>query len=148
MNKRNVFGGRKKARRLALQSLYGWIISHNPLDEILIHTLKEHEGEHFDKDYFKMLLFEIPNHQHELDAFLSPYLSNRSINELDLIEINILRMGAYELRYRPEIPFRVVINEALELTKTFGAKDSFKFVNGVLDKLARELRRLEYKIDE
>lgn len=142
MNK-SSFGPRKKARRLALQALYGWSISHNPVNEIEKHFLEVHDGENFDKDYFRILLFEIPRYQAALESSLLPYMSHRSIEELDLIELNVLRIAAYELKHRQEIPYRVVINEALELTKKFGATESFKFVNGVLDKLAKEIRKDE-----
>lgn len=131
---------RKKARRIALQALYGWSISHNPLREIEAFVFKEHEGERFDKDYFRVLLYGVSEKREELEALMSPYLSNREIEDVGLIELNILRIAAFELKERLDIPYRVVINESLELAKTFGATDSFKFVNGVIDKLARELR--------
>lgn len=136
--------GRKKARRLALQALYGWTLSHNPLNEVEAHIFLEHAGEKFDKEYFRELLYQIPEKLDSLETLLAPYLS-REVRELDFIELNVLRIATYELQERLEIPYRVIINEALELTKTFGATDSFKFVNGVLDKMARDVRTTEFK---
>jgi transcription antitermination protein NusB len=141
MNKISI-KGRKKARRMALQALYGWSISHNDLNDIEAHVFEEHEGERFDEAYFKILLYKIPNNLTAIEKSLEPHL-NIKIDELDLIELNILRIAAFELRDQLEIPYRVVINEALELAKTFGATESFKFVNGVLDKLAKDLRKTE-----
>lgn len=142
MNKKVSFTGRKKARRYALQALYGWMLSHNALSDIENHVLLEHGEENFDKDYFRALLFEIPTHLNELENAMAPYVS-RKVDELDPIELTILRIAAYELIYRLDVPYKVVINEALELAKTFGATDSHKFVNGALDKMARQSRTSE-----
>ena len=139
--KQNV-GGRKKARRLALQALYSWQLSHNPLTEIETHILLEHQEEEFDLGYFRVLLHEVPAHLSEIELALKPHVS-RTIEELDPIEWVVLHIATYELLKRPDIPYRVVINEALELVKKFGATESHKFVNGVLDKVARDLRSAE-----
>lgn len=135
--------GRKKARRIALQALYGWSLSQNSLVDIEAHVFEQHAGENFDKEYFQHLLFEITHRAHELETLFAPYLS-RQVQELDLIELNVLRIATFELQHQMEIPYRVIINEALDLTKTFGATDSFKFVNGVLDQLARDIRKSEF----
>ncbi len=97
-----------------------------------------------DIDYFKELLQGIPAHCVNLDQHLQPLL-DRPADELDPIELAILRIGAYELMQRPDIPYRVAINEGVELAKAFGAADGHKYVNGVLDKLARQLRSKEMK---
>ncbi len=141
MQKRNR-GGRKKARFLAVQALYGWQLSHNALADIEAHTLLEHGEEEFDLGYFRVLLHEVPAHISEIEVALKPHLS-RVIEELDPIELVVLRIATYELLKRPDVPYRVVINEALELVKTFGATESHRFVNGVLDKVARDLRQSE-----
>lgn len=130
---------RKKARRFALQALYSWLVSKNDLHKIEEYFFTVHEAESFDKDYFHTLLFEVAKHAESLDQQMEPYLS-RPVHDLDYIEHSLLRLALYELKERPEVPFRVVINEALELAKTFGATDSFKFVNGVLDKMAKQVR--------
>lgn len=142
MSKKPAFLGRKKARRYALQALYGWMLSHNELSDIEAHTLMEHPDEDFDQEYFKTLLYEIPKHRESLEDAFAPYLS-RKVADLDPIEITILRIAAFELIHRVDIPYKVVINEALDLAKTFGAVDSHKFVNGVLDKMARQVRKNE-----
>jgi len=134
------FSARKKARRFALQALYSWMMSDNDLRDIEIHFLTEHSDVKFDIEYFRLLLHEIPPRITELENNLNPFL-DRSVEDLDPIELTILRMAVYELLFRLDIPYRVVINEALELAKTFGAVDSYKFVNGVLDKIAKKVRK-------
>lgn len=140
-NKPN-FTARKKARRYAVQALYGWSLTQNPLSEIEAFILSEHQDEVFDKAYFSELISAVTNQAEEFDAIMQPLLS-RKLEELDLVESAVLRIAVYELRDHLEIPYRVIINEALNLTKTFGATDGYKFVNGVLDKLAKLLRPAE-----
>ena len=95
-----------------------------------------------DREYFHDLLHGVPAQVKELDELLTPFLDRR-VEELSQIEKAILRLGAFELKERLDVPYRVVINEGIELAKVFGADDSFKYVNGVLDKLARKLRYQE-----
>jgi len=135
--------GRKKARRIAMQALYSWEMTQNPISDIEEFTLSQHTEEVFDKDYFLTLLHAIPKQVDALDEFMQPFLS-RKLEELGPIEITLLRIAGYELKERLEIPYRVIINEALVLCKTFGANESYKFVNGVLDKMAREVRKTEF----
>ncbi len=137
-------GGRKKARRYAMQALYSWYISENSLKDIETHIFLEHGTEHFDREYFKQLLHEIPARLSNISDTLSPHLA-RPLEELDPIELAVLRVAVFELIYRPDIPYKVVINEALELVKTFGATESHKFVNGVLDKVAKACRPIEMR---
>lgn len=129
---------RKKARRYALQALYSWLVSGNEIQNVETYFLSQHDDD-FDKEYFHTLLFEVAHHSEAIDEFMKPYL-NISLEDLDYIEYSLLRLAVYELQYRQDVPYRVVINEALELAKAFGAKDSYKFVNGVLDKIARATR--------
>jgi N utilization substance protein B len=143
MSKKPSFSGRKKARRYAMQALYGWMLSHNALRDIESHVLLEHGEEEYDKEYFRVLLFQIPEQVEDLAAQMAPYVS-RKVEDLDPIELTILRIATFELKNRLDIPYKVVINEALELAKTFGATDSHKFVNGVLDKMARKMREAEF----
>ncbi len=142
MSKKPSFVGRKKARRYALQALYGWTLSDNALSDIEAHTLAEHPEDQFDLEYFHALLHGVPANLSDIDAIFSPFLS-RDLESLGPIELTILRISVYELKERLDIPYKVVINEALELAKTFGSADSHKFVNGVLDKVARILRKNE-----
>lgn len=141
-NKPTNFSGRKKARRYAVQALYGWSMTQNPLSEIEAFILSEHPEEIFDRDYFSYLILNITQNVQELDAIMQPLLS-RKLEELDFVELAVLRIAVFELKNCLEIPYRVVINEALNLTKAFGAADGYKFVNGVLDKLAKNLRSVE-----
>ncbi len=139
MAKLNVFG-RQKARRLALQALYQWELAKNDLKEIEINFHEDHDMRKVDTEYFHELLHQIPAHADELDENFEEFL-DRKKSDLGKVELAILRIASYELAKRPDVPYRVVINEALELAKTFGAEASFKYVNGVLDKTAKKLER-------
>ncbi len=136
------FSGRRRARRYALQALYGWSVSQNPLADVETYTLSEHQHGEVDSAYFQILLHSIPTQLSILDKCFEPHLS-RKLRDLGLIELTILRIAVYELKEHTDIPYRVVINEALELAKTFAAPDSHKFVNGILDKVRKDLRPLE-----
>ncbi len=135
---------RTRARRLAMQGLYEWHVSSNAPSDVLLHLHEEQEMKNVDREYLSELVLTIPKHIEELDALLSPFLS-RPLAEIDPVELAIMRLAAYEFVYRPDIPYRVVINEAVELTKKFGAEQGHKFVNGVLDKLAMQVRAIEIK---
>jgi N utilization substance protein B len=136
--------GRVRARRCAVQALYQWqLAGHDPRD-IIKEFVAERELVNVDMDYFSILTREIPAHAHELQSDLQGAL-DRPFQELDPVERGILLIGAYELRYSPEIPWRVVINEAIELTKMFGAEQAYKYVNGVLDKVVGTSRSAEMR---
>lgn len=130
---------RSRARRAALQALYQWQLSGQSPNEVEAQFVAEQPLKHVDLDYFQVLLRNIPVHWNELDKALLPSL-DRPVSQLDPIEKAILRIGVFELVHRPEIPWRVVINEAVELAKSFGAEQSHKFVNGILDKVAHVKR--------
>lgn len=134
---------RRKARRFALQALYQWQIARQPLYEIEAHFRAENDMRKVDVDYFHDLLHGVPPRLEELDALFAPAL-DRKVQELSQIEKVILRIGTFELLARIDVPYRVVINEGIELAKLFGAEDSFKYVNGVLDKVARKCRQVEF----
>jgi N utilization substance protein B len=104
----------------------------------------EQEMEIADLDYFEDLLVNIEKHCKDLDDAISPHL-DRAIESVDPIERAVLRLGAYELIHRLDVPYRVVINEAIETTKRFGADFGHTYVNGVLDKLAKQVRGAEYR---
>jgi N utilization substance protein B len=95
-----------------------------------------------DLKYFKELLHEVPAHLDVIDEWITPKL-DRPFVEIDPIECAVMRLAVYELLHRIDIPYRVVINEAVELTKTFGAEDGFKYVNSIIDSLAKEIRKVE-----
>lgn len=134
---------RRNARRLVIQAMYQWVIARTPVAEIEIEFLKDQStykpDQKLDLIYFKELLHEIPKLHVELDNSLSPFL-DRPITELDVIELSVLRLAMYEFLHRLDVPYQVVINEALELTKRFGSIEGYKFVNGVLDNAAKKIR--------
>jgi len=140
--------GRHLARRYALQALYQWQLSHTPPSEIELQFLThQHMNKKTDFIYFKELIHAVPEYQTAVDQQMVPFLS-RPIDELDPIELTILRLSIYELLKRADIPYRVVINEALELTKQFGSVEGYKFVNGILDHVAHQLRTVEIKAEK
>ena len=130
---------RSLARRAAVQALYQWQMAQQNLSDIENQFLVEHDLRKADLPYFQELLHQIPAQLDEIEKSLAPVL-DRPLAEIDPVECAILRIGVYELRAHPEIPYRVIINEAIELAKRFGGDLGYKYVNGVLDKVARTLR--------
>lgn len=137
-----TFAAKRKARRFALQGLYEWQMTHNPVHEIEARTRAENAMHKVDIGYYHQLLTQVIQHAASLDELIKP-LIDRDLSALDGVELATLRLGAFELRDRLEVPYRVVIDEAIELAKHFGATDSHKYVNGVLDRLAQQLRAAE-----
>jgi N utilization substance protein B len=133
---------RSKARSLAVQAVYQWQMAGQNVQDIVNHFLTEHADKKVDTDYFRELVVGVPGELSRLDEALSPHL-DRSIESIDPVERAVLRIGVYELANHPEIPYRVVINEAIEMAKVFGAEQGHKYVNGVLDKAAKTLRPME-----
>ena len=138
----SINSDRSRARRYVIQALYEWQVSGNSPKAIEEQFLIEHQTRKFDRPYFHELLIGITEQIEDLDTEISP-LSERPFKEVDLVEKAILRLGCFELKNRIDIPYRVVINEAIELTKTFGAEEAYRFVNGTMDKLAENLRQAE-----
>lgn len=138
-------GGRHRARQAVVQALYQWQLTEQPSEQIEAHFIADHVLAGADLEYFHHCLREIPLHSHELDDQLAPNL-DRAMDDVDPVERAILRLGAFELEFHPEIPFRVVINEAVELAKTYGAEHGHKYVNAVLDKTALKLRAAEIEM--
>lgn len=143
--KQNPLHARKWARRAAVQALYQWQLSGLNLNEIEKQFRQEQDLRKADMDYFTELLHKVPACLDELDKELVPYLDRSSIEEVDPIERAILRLGVYELKSRIDIPYKVVISEGVHLAKTFGSAESHKYINGILDKVARQLRKVEMK---
>ena len=135
---------RSRARQLAVQGLYEWHLSENKIDDIATQCLDAKRGKNIDETYFEELIYKVSSMADELNTLLAPHLS-RGIDEIDPVERAILQLSAYELTQKIEIPYKVVINEAIELAKTFGAEQSHKFVNGILDKIAEQSRSVEFK---
>jgi len=135
---------RHQARRLALQALYQWQVTGDDLGDISSQFVAENDSDKYDIAYFRDLFQGVPTHLDELDGELQP-LIDRDIERVDLVERAALRLGVYELLHHPEVPFRVVINESVELAKVFGADKGHRYVNGVLDKVSHKVRAVEVK---
>lgn len=133
---------RSRARQRAVQALYQWQMTAQNVGDVEAQFLETHEMDNVDLEYFKELLHEVPAHLRELDDRIGRFL-DRPVDQVDPVERAILRLGAYELKYRPDIPYRVIINESVELAKTFGAEQGHKYVNSILDKAAQDLRQAE-----
>lgn len=146
--KRSVspFEPRRRARRRALQALYQWQFNDDSALSIIEQFLQEQNFEGVDAEYFQQLVRNVIAEGAALDEKLGPHVE-RIDSSLDPMERVILRIGALELLQRPEIPCRVVIDEAVELAHRFGAEQGHAFVNGVLDRLARELRPVEFQAE-
>jgi N utilization substance protein B len=157
-------GRRSQARRYAMLALYQWQVTGQSPSEIGSHFFSDPiwmgevadslvdtaddgvpgdpEQRVYDHDLFDQLLKGVPRHVQEIDALLQPLLDRR-VEQVDPVERAILRLGVYELLHCPDLPYRVVINEAVELAKGFGAEQGHRYVNGVLDRIARQVRRVE-----
>ena len=135
---------RRKSREFALQGLYQWTLSGDDAETIQAHLREEKDYAKIDEEHFAALLQGVIAQAQTLEELLQPLL-DRPVRELSPVERAILLLGAYELQQHLEIPYRVVINEAVELAKTYGGTDGFKYVNGVLDKLAAKVRAVEIK---
>ncbi len=135
---------RRNARSYALQALYSWSLAGQPLNELEAQFRVDNDMRDTDVRLFSELLQNIAATKTELDALFTDFL-DRPLEDLDPIELNVLRIGAYELSKRFEVPYRVAINESVELAKKFGATDSHRYVNGVLDKLAQRARMAEIR---
>ncbi len=133
---------RRKARRLAMQALYQWHLSSSPVNQIEAEFITDHDMAKVDQEYFSEVLRGVPSTLTELDGYIES-VTDRSVREMTPVELSILRMGAYELVHRIDVPFKVIINEGVELSKLFGASEGHRYVNGVLDKLSQRLRATE-----
>lgn len=133
---------RRRARHFAVQALYQWHMSGGNPADIEAEFRADNDMRHVDTDYFRELLAEVIWQQQDLDRELAQAL-DRPLKELDPVSLALLRLATYELSQRPDVPYKVVINEAVALAKKFGPTDSHKFINGVLDKTALRLRSAE-----
>ena len=136
-------GARSVARKLLMQSLYEWQLNHQPWQDLYNQYLASEDMKRADREYFRELIEAIVTGHQALDERLQTFI-DRPLGGLDPIEHAILLIGVHELQSRPEVPYRVAINEGVGLTKRFGATDGHKFVNAVLDKAATALRPGEH----
>ncbi|MBT3347240.1 MAG: transcription antitermination factor NusB [Thiotrichales bacterium] len=135
-------GARSKSRRAAVQALYQWSIDPLPATEIISQFNEEGILAEADGDLFEKIVKGAVDEVISVDQALSPHLS-RDIQQVDPVEKALLRLGGYELMYLPDVPYRVVLNEYIKLSKTFGSAKSHQFINAALDKVAQQSRKLE-----
>jgi len=132
-------GSRHLARQAAVQALYQWDLTEQSPEDILKHFIQDHDLNNADQEYFHCLVYEVPLYRQEINERILPHI-DRDLDDVDPVERAILRIGTYELEFKKDVPTKVIINEAIELAKTFGADHGYKFINGVLDKIAKDLR--------
>ena len=131
---------RRRARECTIQALYSWAVSGNTAEQVELAFVLDQDMDGVDKPYFCKLFRQTVENIETVDFSISPYI-DRAFDELDPIETAILRLAVYELRFELDVPYKVVINEAIEVAKVFGADESHKYINGVLDKIAPALGR-------
>ncbi len=131
-----------RARKCAVQALYQWQVTGQNLSAIEHQFVEEDRLKNAQKNYFFELIHGVPEQLEVIDAALSEFI-DRPLEKINLVERAVLRIGAYELLKRPEIPYRVILNESIDLAKCFGAEGSHKYINGILDKIAEKNRAVE-----
>lgn len=131
---------RRRARECALQALYSWYISKDSVEQVELVFVADQDMKGVDMPYFRKLLRGTIENIESVDDLLRPHF-DRAETEVDPIERSLLRLSAYELRYELDVPYKVAINEAIEVAKVFGSDDSHKYINGILDRLAPALGR-------
>ncbi len=139
MSKQDRFGPRKRARRRALQAIYQWQITHQDANEILRQFREMQDLSQVDEEYFERLLRCVINQNERLNNALEPFL-DRPLDQLDVMERVVLMIGAWELLDCPELPYRVVLDESVDLARRFGSEQGHSYVNAVLDQAARKWR--------
>ena len=131
---------RRRARECAVQALYSWAVSQNSPEIVELNFMTEQDMKGVDTPYFRKLFRQTVENVETVERIMQGYL-DRGLEELDPIEKAILRLAVYELQFEVDVPYKVVINEAIEVAKVFGADESHKYINGVLDKIAPLVRR-------
>ncbi|KTD65633.1 transcription antitermination factor NusB [Legionella shakespearei] len=144
MEKQSI-NGKRRARKLALQALYQWLLSGADLHEIEAQFRVMNNMDKVDVDYFSRLLHGVAAQVDALESSILPFI-DRDISGLNPIELTVLRIGAFELFHCPEIPYKVVLDESISLTKEFGSQDGHRYVNGVLNNLAKQVRSVEISL--
>ena len=138
--KGSVYTDRSKARQVLVEMLYEWNFCQDSMDELFQNRVRGLNS--IDLTYLKQVFFELGSQLDEIDALVSPVL-DRDISKLGIIELSVLRLATYELKHMLEVPYKVVLDEAIELTRLYGSQDSYKYVNAVLQKLITPLRQHE-----
>lgn len=135
---------RRSARNFAVQAVYSWQMAGQPINELEAQFRVDYDMSQTDIALFSELLRGVANNSTALDEAYAPFL-DRALDDLDPIERAVMRIGSYELIHRIEVPYRVAINESVDLAKVFGATESHRYVNGILDKLAQRVRMVEIR---
>lgn len=135
---------RTNARKAAVQALYQWQMTGQNLNDIEQQFVEEDRLKDAQKSYFSELVHGVPEYLDAIDLALTEFV-DRPVDKIDPVERAILRLSVYELLHRPDMPYRVILNEGINLAKYFGADGSHKYVNGILDKVAQQQRRIEMK---
>jgi N utilization substance protein B len=133
---------KQKARKLLVQALYSWELGGTDLQTIEVNFHLENDMRKIDTDLFKKVLYEVPENLAKIDEAYQPYI-DREQDQLDPVSRAVLRIATYELLFSIEVPYKVAINEGVNLAKTFGPTDAYKFINGVLDRVAAQARAVE-----
>ena len=134
---------RSRARHYAMQAIYQWQMTGNALNVIEAEYHTDNDMSKVDTEYFHELFHGVAADKSSLDDSFMPHIKEMTIDQLDPVTLSLLRMACFEFKSRVDVPYRVVINESVNLAKKFGAADSHKFINGVLDKVAPSLRAAE-----
>lgn len=144
---KQMIRGKRRARKLALQALYQWLMSGSELHEIEAQFRAINNMDKVDVEYFARLLHGVPANLVELEKNIAPFIIDREIESLNPIELTVLRIGSFELIHCIEIPYKVVLDESVSLSKEFGSQDGYRYVNGVLNNLARQVRAVEINLE-
>lgn len=139
--------GKRRARKLAMQSLYQWLMADAALSEIEAQFCAANNMDRVDVAYYHRLLYGVPQNLTDIEAAITPFL-DRPIDGLNPIELTILRLCTYELFHCMEIPYRVILDESVSLAKTYGSQDGHRYVNGVLHNMAQTVRKIEIGLVE
>ncbi|WP_338516117.1 transcription antitermination factor NusB [Candidatus Legionella polyplacis] len=142
--KKIIFFKRRQSRRLVLQALYQWLMSEYYIKDIELQFRTFYDSEKIDILYFRYLLFGIVSSLKIIEGYLIMYL-DRSIKSLTPIELTTLRIGTFELIYCVNIPYKVILSESILLNKEFGSNEGYRYINGVLNNVAKRVRRFELK---
>jgi N utilization substance protein B len=134
---------RHKARSFAMQAIYQWQLTSDGLNQIEAQYLVANSHHKVDWEFFKALFHGVPENLTEIDAYIEQASSERSLKEINPVELSILRLAIFELMHRLDVPYKVVINEYIDLAHSFGAEEGHKFINGILDKVAKLTRKAE-----
>ena len=145
MEKQSI-NGKRRARKLVLQALYQWLMSGQELPEIEAQFRVANNLDKVDMEYFCRILYGVPENLDSVQGSIIPFL-DRAIDGLNPVELSVLRLGTYELLFCPEIPWRVVLDESISLAREFGSQEGHRYVNGVLNQVARQVRAIEINLD-